>query len=130
LQSINLKLNPWTGVLNKNKMNLRNSVRLIGFVGADPDTKNVKGDKKLSKFSIATSDSYVDEEGKKVTETQWHSVVTWGKQVGIVEKYLKKGSEVAVEGKLINRSFIDKEGNKRYLTEILCSELLLLGKKA
>jgi len=111
-------------------MNLRNSVRLIGFVGADPDTKNVKGDKKLSKFSIATSDSYVDEEGKKVTETQWHSVVTWGKQVGIVEKYLKKGSEVAVEGKLINRSFIDKEGNKRYLTEILCSELLLLGKKA
>ena len=111
-------------------MNLRNNVRLIGFLGADPDVKVVGENKKLSKFSIATSESYTDDEGNKVTETQWHNVVSWGKQAEVVEMYLKKGSEVALEGKLISRSYIDKEVNKRFLTEIQCNELLLLGRKA
>ena len=116
-------------MLNATDMHIKNNVRLIGYVGADPEIKNLDGDKKLSKFSIATSESYVNEEGHKVTETNWHNVVAWGKQAGIVEKYLKKGSEVAIEGKLLTRSYTDKDGNKKFVTEILCNELLLLGKK-
>lgn len=110
-------------------MNLRNSIRLIGHLGADPEVKNLNGDKKLSKFHLATSESYKDDEGNKVTETQWHNVICWGKQADVVEKYLKKGSEVVLDGKLITRTYTDKEGNKRFLTEIQCNELLLLGKK-
>jgi single-strand DNA-binding protein len=111
-------------------MNIRNSIRLIGYLGADPETRNLNGDKKISKFSVATSDTYKDEAGNKVTETQWHSIVAWDKHAGVAAKYLKKGSEVAIDGKLINRSYTDKEGNKRYVTEVVCSELLLLGKKS
>ena len=109
--------------------NLRNSVRLIGNLGADPDTKELNGGKKISKFSIATSETYQDDDGKKVTDTQWHTIVAWGKQAEIVEKYLKKGSEVALAGKLVSRAYNDKEGVKRYVTEIMCNELVLLGKK-
>lgn len=111
-------------------MNLRNNVRLIGFLGADPEVKVVGEKKKLSKFSIATSESYIDEGGNKITETQWHNVVCWGRQADLAEKFLKKGIEVALEGKLISRSYTDIEGNKRFVTEIVCGELLLIGKKS
>jgi single-strand DNA-binding protein len=110
--------------------NLRNSVRLIGHLGANPDTKELEGGKKVSKFSIATSETYLDDEGQKVTDTQWHNLVAWGKQSEIVEKYLKKGAEVAVDGKLSSRTYTDKDGNKRFVTEIICNELLMLGKKS
>ena len=108
---------------------LKNSVRLIGNLGMNPEVKQTTNGKKLAKFSIATNDSYRDEKGKEVKETQWHSLIVWGKQAEIVEKYLKKGSEVAIEGKLSTRNYTDKEGVKRYVTEIVVTEFLMLGAK-
>jgi single-strand DNA-binding protein len=83
----------------------------------------------LAKFSIATNESYKNAKGEKVTDTQWHNVVAWDKTAKIVESYLTKGKEVAVEGKLTSRSYETKEGEKRYITEIVCSELMMLGSK-
>jgi single-strand DNA-binding protein len=108
---------------------LKNSVRLMGNLGAAPEVKTIADNKKLAKFSVATNESYKNEKGEKVTETYWHSVVAWGKLAGIVEKYLQKGSEVAIEGKLTNRSYTDKDGVKRYVTEILANEVLMVGGK-
>ncbi len=110
--------------------NLKNSVRLMGNLGAAPEIKNITDNKKLAKFSLATNEVYKNEKGEKVTETYWHNVVVWGKLAGIAEKYLQKGSEVAIEGKLTNRSYTDKEGNKRYVTEILANEILMMGGKS
>lgn len=108
---------------------LRNKVQLIGNLGMDPEVKSLDGGKKLAKMSIATNENYKNAKGEKVTETQWHNLIAWGKTAEIVEKFLKKGSEVAVEGKLINRNYIDKEGIKRYVTEIEVSEVLMLDSK-
>jgi single-strand DNA-binding protein len=110
--------------------NLKNSVRLMGNLGAAPEIKNIADNKKLAKFSLATNEVYKNEKGEQVTETYWHNVVVWGKLAGIAEKYLQKGSEVAIEGKLTNRSYTDKEGNKRYVTEILANEILMMGGKS
>jgi len=107
---------------------LRNKVQLIGNLGNDPEIINLESGKKLAKFSIATNENYKNAQGEKVTDTQWHNVVAWGKTAEIVEKYVTKGKEIAVEGKLTNRSYETKEGEKRYITEIVCNELLLLGK--
>jgi single-strand DNA-binding protein len=107
---------------------LRNKVQLIGNLGNDPEIVNLEGGTKLAKFSIATNETYKNAKGEKVTDTQWHNVVAWGKTAEIVENYLTKGNEVAVEGKLIHRSYESKEGEKRYITEIRCNELLMLGK--
>ena len=117
--------------LNKKKImnNLRNNVRLIGNLGMNPDVKELNGGKKLAKFSIATSETYKGEDGNKVTETQWHNLIAWGKHADVVEKYLKKGNEVAIEGKLSSRNYTDKEGVKRYVTEIIVNDLLLIGGK-
>ena len=82
----------------------------------------------LAKFSIATNESYKNAQGEKVTDTQWHNVVAWGKTASLVEKYLQKGKEIAIEGKLTTRSWEDKEGMKRYTTEVVCNELLMLSK--
>lgn len=109
--------------------NLRNSVRLIGRLGAAPEVKEISKTKKLAKFSIATSDSYKNDKGEKVEETQWHNITLWDAQATIAENYLIKGSEVAIEGKLVNKNYTDKDGVKRYVTEIMVSELVLLGKK-
>ncbi len=107
---------------------LRNKVQLIGNLGNDPEIINLDSGKKLAKFSIATNESYKNAEGELVKETQWHRIVAWGKTAAIIEKYLVKGNEVAVEGKLTNRSYETKEGEKKYITEIVCNELLMLGK--
>ncbi len=109
--------------------NLKNSVRLIGNLGMSPEVKETANGKKLAKFSIATNESYKDENGQKVEETIWHNLIVWGKQADIAEKYLTKGSEVAIEGKLSNRNYTDKEGIKRYVTEIIVNEFLLLGNR-
>jgi single-strand DNA-binding protein len=109
--------------------NLRNSVRLIGRLGQSPDVKKLNGGKTLAKCSIATTEVYRNDSGEKVEETQWHNVIAWGKQAEVMEKYVKKGQEVAIEGKLSTRSYTDKEGNKRYATEIVVNELLMLGSK-
>lgn len=105
---------------------LRNSVQLIGRLGKDPEVKTF-GEKMKASFSIATSDSYKNQKGEKIEDTQWHNIVIWGKLAGVVEKYLKKGNEVAVEGKLIHRSFETTEGEKRYITEINVNDLVMLG---
>ena len=108
---------------------LRNKVQLIGNLGVNPEVKTLDGGKKLAKMSIATNESYKNVKGELVKETQWHNLIAWGKTADIIEKYLKKGSEVAIEGKLINRNYTDKEGLKRYVTEIQVNELLMLGGK-
>lgn len=108
---------------------LRNKVQLIGHVGQKPQTRTLEGDKKMVRFSVATSESYRNAQGVKVTDTQWHNLVAFGKVAEIAEKYLDKGTEVALEGKLVNRNYTDKQGAKKYVTEIQISELLLLGSK-
>lgn len=107
---------------------LRNSVQLIGNLGQDPEIVNLESGSKLAKFSIATTDSYKNAKGEKIEDTQWHNIVAWGKTAEIVEHYLTKGKQVAVEGKLTHRSYETQEGVKRYITEIKCNELLMLGK--
>jgi len=107
---------------------LRNKVQLIGNLGNDPEIVNLESGKLLAKFSIATNESYKNAQGEKVTDTQWHNVVAWGKTAEIIEKYVTKGKEVAIEGRLTSRSYDDKDGQKRYVTEIVCNELLMLGK--
>ena len=109
---------------------LKNKVQLIGNLGNAPEVKTIESGKKLARFSVATNESYRNATGEKVTETTWHNLVAWGKVAEIAEKYLIKGSEVAIEGKLINRSYTDKDGNKKYITEVQVNELLMLGSKA
>ena len=108
---------------------LRNKVQLIGNLGKAPEVRNTESGKKLVRFSVATNESYRNAKGEKVTETQWHNLVAWGSVADIAEKFLAKGTEVCVEGKLVNRNYTDKEGNKKYITEIQVSELLMLGGK-
>lgn len=107
---------------------LRNKVQLIGRLGQDPEIITFDDGNKLAKFSLATDDSYKDKNGEKVDRVDWHNVVVKGGLVKIVEEYVTKGKEIAVEGKLTTRSYETKDGEKRYITEIHCNELLLLGK--
>ena len=107
---------------------LKNKVQLIGNLGNDPEIINLESGKMLAKFSIATNESYKNANGEKVIDTQWHNIVAWGKTAQIVEKFVSKGKEVAIEGKLTTRSWEDKDGMKRYTTEVVCNELLMLGK--
>lgn len=107
---------------------MKNKVQLIGHVGANPEIKTLEGGKKLARISIATNETYVSQKGDKVTETQWHNVVAWGKTAEIAEKLFSKGMEVLIDGKLINRSYTDKDGVKKYITEVQANELLVFGK--
>ena len=108
---------------------LRNKVQLIGNLGSNPEIISLENGKKLAKFSLATNESYKNAEGEKITNTDWHNIVAWNKTAEIVEKYLEKGKEIAIEGKLTSRSYETKEGEKRYITEVVVSELLMLGNK-
>lgn len=107
---------------------LRNRVQLIGNLGMDPEIKVFGEDKKMAKLSIATSEVYTNNNGERIQETQWHKLVMWGRTALVAEKFLKKGQEIAVEGKLVNRSY-EKDGQKHYITEIVVSELVMLGRK-
>jgi single-strand DNA-binding protein len=109
--------------------NLRNKVQLIGRLGADPEIKTGAGYSKLARFNIATDESYKNAKGEKVKETQWHTLIAWGKTADFAEKYLTKGIEVVVEGKLINRNYTDKNDVKRYITEIVVNELVIVSPK-
>lgn len=109
---------------------LRNKVQLIGNLGNAPEVRNTESGKKMVRFSVATNETYHNAKGEKIKETQWHNLIAWGKLADIAEKYLGKGTEVAIEGKLINRNYTDKAGIKKYITEIQVNELLLLGSKA
>jgi len=108
---------------------LKNKVQLIGHLGADIELKTLDSGKQVANFSIATNETYKNASGEKVTDTQWHNIVAWGKTAEIISKYTKKGSEVALEGKLTSRSYDDKDGVKKYVTEVLCNEVLLLDSK-
>lgn len=108
---------------------LRNRVQLIGRAGNDPEIKSFDNGKKLANINLATSEKYTNQKGERVEDTQWHRLVAWGKTAEIIEKYVTKGKEIVIEGKLANRSYDDKNGEKRYVTEIVINELLLLGSK-
>jgi single-strand DNA-binding protein len=105
---------------------LKNRVTLIGNLGQDPDVKNLEGGKKLVKFTLATNDSYKNAEGQKVEETTWHNLVAWNGLADIAGKYLKKGHQVAIEGRIVYRNYEDKKGVTKYFTEIVVNELLML----
>lgn len=107
---------------------LKNKVQLIGNLGTQPEVIHLDSGKTLAKFTMATNDVYKNSQGEKVQDTQWHNVVAWGKTAQIIEQYVNKGQEIAIEGKLTSRSYDDKDGNKRYVTEIVVNELLMLGK--
>ena len=106
---------------------LKNKVQLIGNVGQEPTITNLDSGKKVVRLSVATNESYKDSKGEKQTNTNWHNLVAWGKTADIIEKYVTKGKEIAIEGKLTSRSYEDKDGVKRYVTEVVVSEILLLG---
>jgi len=108
---------------------LRNSVQLIGRLGAEPKTFEFDGGKMKTTFPLATSDYYKNKEGDRVEETQWHNIVAWGKTAKIAADYLSKGKEIALSGKLTSRTYEDKDGVKRYVTEVLANEILMLEKK-
>lgn len=110
--------------------NLKNNVQLIGRLGIDPEVKTFGENKRMVRLSLATNDKYRNSRGETVEDTQWHSIVAWGKTAEIAEKYLKKGQEVAVRGKLNTRQYDDANGNRRYLTEVVCNELMMLGSKS
>ncbi len=108
---------------------LKNKVQLIGNLGNAPEIKSIESGKKMARFSMATNENYRNAKGEKVTETTWHNLVAWGKVAELAEKFLQKGTEVVIEGKLINRNYTDKNGNKKYISEIQVNELLLLNSK-
>ena len=108
---------------------LRNKVQLIGNLGNDPEMVNLDSGKKLAKFSLATNETYTNAQGERMTNIDWHNLVAWGKTADIIEKYVTKGKEIAIEGKLSSRSYETKEGEKRYVTEVVVSDLVLLGGK-
>ena len=108
---------------------LRNRVQLIGNLGNNPEIITLESGKKLAKFSLATNETYVNSQGEKITDTQWIQIVAWNKTAEIIEKYLEKGNQIAVDGKLSIRSWEDKEGNKRYITEVICNEMMMLGNR-
>ncbi len=109
--------------------NLRNKVQLIGRLGQSPEVKHLDSGKTVANFSLATNYKYKDASGNMVDSVDWHNLVAWGKTAEIIEKYVNKGSEIGIEGRLTTRSWDDKEGNKRYTTEVVVNELLLMGSK-
>jgi single-strand DNA-binding protein len=107
---------------------LRNKVQLIGRAGNDPEIKSFDNGKKIANINLATNDHYTNQKGEKVEDTQWHRVVAWGKTADLIEKYVTKGKEIAIEGKLSTRSYDDKNGDKKFVTEVVVNEVLFLSK--
>lgn len=105
---------------------IKNSVRLVGNVGRDPQIMSFESGKKKATITLATSDSFKNAQGEWVRDTQWHQVIAWGRHANIIEKFVSKGKELALEGKLVHRSYTDKDGNTRYQTEVVMNELLML----
>lgn len=107
---------------------IKNHVQLVGRLGANPEVKVLENGNKLAKFNVAVSETYKTKNGEKVTDVQWHSIIAWGTLAGIAEKLLIKGSQVTIDGKLFKRSYINKEGEKRSITEIVANELFVHSK--
>lgn len=109
--------------------NLRNNVQLIGNLGSAPEIKELTNGNKMARLSLATNESYKNKKGETIKETQWHNLIAWNNQAIIAEKYLEKGKEICISGKLNNRSYEDNEGITRYITEIVVTDILMLGSK-
>ena len=105
---------------------LSNKVQLIGNLGQDPETKTLENGKKVVKFTLATTESHKNSEGQKINETTWHNIVAWNGLADTMGKYLKKGKQVAIEGRIVYRSYEDKNGVTKYVTEIVANELMML----
>ncbi|WP_340203253.1 single-stranded DNA-binding protein [Ascidiimonas sp. W6] len=108
---------------------LKNKVQLIGNVGQTPEMTTLESGKKVVRFSLATNEYYKNALGEKQQQTDWHNLVAWGKTAEVIHTYATKGKEMAVEGKLASRSYETKEGEKRYITEVIVNEVLLMGNK-
>ncbi len=106
-----------------------NKVILIGRLGKDPEIRQIESGVKVANFSLATDETFKDKSGEKKTHTEWHNLVLWRRQAEIAESYLRKGSLIYVEGRLRSRSWDDKDGNKKYITEILVDNFKMLGKR-
>lgn len=130
LDSESVKTKKLKQLKQKNMENRKNHVQLVGRLGANPEVKILENGNKLARFNIAVTETYKTKNGEKVTDVQWHSVVAWGNLAGIAEKILNKGTQVTVDGKLFNRSYINKEGVKRSNTEIVANELFVFHKQA
>jgi single-strand DNA-binding protein len=107
-----------------------NKVILIGNVGKDPETRHLEGGNTVSKFSLATSEVYKNKDGEKITNTEWHNIVLWKGLAEIAEKYVKKGSQLFIEGRIRTRSYTDQDNNTKYITEIIGDVMQMLGKKS
>ncbi len=107
-----------------------NKVILVGNVGKDPEVKHIANGTPVAQFSLATSETYKDKSGNKTTQTEWHNIVLWRGLAEVVEKYVKKGDPLYIEGKIRSRSYDDKDGNKRYVTEIIADTMQMLGRKS
>lgn len=110
-------------------MSIKNSVRLIGHTGKEVEVVTFENGSNKASVALATNEHYTNAKGEKVEDTQWHNIVAYGKVADILQKFVSKGKEIAIEGKLTYRSYEDKEGIKRYITEIRVDEILLLGSK-
>ncbi|UJP64594.1 single-stranded DNA-binding protein [Mongoliitalea daihaiensis] len=108
---------------------IRNKVQLIGRLGTKPELKEFESGKKKVSFSLATNEYYYNKAGERVEETTWHNLAAWDKTAENLSKLLDKGAEIAIEGKITNRSYEDKDGVKKYLTEIIIDEFVLFGEK-
>lgn len=106
-----------------------NKVILVGNLGQDPEVRYSANGNPVANFSMATSESWNDKEGQRQERTEWHRIVAWGKLAGICGEYLTKGRQAYVEGKLQTRSWEDREGRKRYTTEVVASQVLFLGNR-
>ena len=105
-----------------------NKAILIGNLGRDPELKTTPGGQAVARFSLATTETWKDQAGEKQSKTEWHNVVVWGKQAEIAEKYLRKGKQVYVEGRIQYREYVGKDGAKKTATEIRCDSFIMLGR--
>ncbi|MAU14445.1 MAG: single-stranded DNA-binding protein [Allomuricauda sp.] len=108
---------------------IKNHVQLIGNVGQEPTVTNLESGKKVARLSLATNENYKNSKGEKQTDTNWHTVVAWGRVADIIEKYAEKGKEIGIVGKLKTRTYTMDDGNQRYVTEVVADEILLMGNK-
>lgn len=111
-------------------MNIKNHVQLIGRLGANPEVKILDNGTKLARFTVAVTETYTTKKGEKVNDVQWHSIVAWGSLANVAERLLFKGTQVTIDGKLFNRSFQGKDGQKRNITEIVANELFVYVQKS
>ncbi len=110
-------------------MNIKNHVQLVGRLGSAPEVKILDNGNKLARFAIAINEVYTNKQGEKISNTQWHNIITWGSLANIAERLLQKGTEVTIDGRLLNRTYTDKAGIKRTNTEIIANELFVSYQK-